>query len=138
MGSGKGWKSEETVAACKAYVSASEDPRNGNGKKKDVFANQVLEFYKCYIAEVKTKNTQVAYSDCIGEAVMQFYRKAHRECLKFGGIVESIIAKRPTVDPSEEDIGRVALAVYNGDARIGDMYTYIADGNVDPRPDFQF
>jgi len=138
MGSGKGWTAQETVAACKAYVSASEDPRNGNGRKKDVFANQVLDCYKRYMTKVKHNDPQVTFSDRTADAVMQRYRKARCEGLKFEGIVASIKAKKPTGDPSEEDIERASLAVYNGDARIGDMYTYISDRTVDPGPDFPF
>lgn len=136
MGSGRGWTTEETVAACQAYVSASEDPRSGNGKKKDLFSAQVLECYKNFMKEVTHKNPRFNYPDRTGDAIIQRYRKAKCEGIKYEGIIATIKAKKPTGDPTEEDIERAALAVYNGDAKVCDLYTYLRDFSVSAGPEF--
>lgn len=54
-------------------------------------------------------------------------RKERCECLKLEGIVQTILARGPTGYPTDDDIGRAALDVYNGDATVGKMYMYIGE-----------
>lgn len=138
MGTGKGWSTEETVSACIAYVSASEDPRSGNGKKRDLFVSQILAIYVKKMDDVRCKQPLVSYPERTGEAISQRYRKARCECIKFEGLILSVKAREPTGSPSEEDIERAALAVYNGEVNISNMYTYLRDSTVDVGVDFLF
>ena len=138
MGAGKGWSSEETVFACRAYQTASEDPRKGNGKKKDVFAAQVLEVYNSLIGLCRVDNGTPMYNDRTGEAIIQRCRKARCECIKFEGIVNSIKARDPTGSPTDEQIERAALAVYNGEANLSQMYSYFTDRTKDAGSAFVF
>lgn len=139
MGAGKGWSQEETSAACKAYVTASEDPRRGSGKKKEVFTAQVLEIYQNIVKSVVEENADGrSYPSRSGDAVMQRFRKARSESLKFEGIIASIKARNPTGGPTEEDIERAALAIYNGEGTLGTMYTYLRSCTTDVGPEFPF
>lgn len=64
MASGKGWKSEESFVACRAFISASADPPNGNVKKRELFVAQIGEAYLQFIVNVLEKNVRFVYSDC--------------------------------------------------------------------------
>ena len=70
MGSSKGWTPEESVAACRAYVAASEDPISGSGKKKELFKKQVLAAYNRLMDTVKQRNDNVEYNERSGEAIV--------------------------------------------------------------------
>lgn len=124
--------------ACTAYIAASEDPSRGNGKKKEVFIGQILDTFTKFCEEKIKNNPGLSFHQRTGEAILQRYKKARTECLKFEGIVYAIKQKKPTGSPSENDIERAALAVYNGDANISDMYTYFTDSTLDPGPGFPF
>lgn len=54
------------------------------------------------------------------------------------GIIDAINSKNPTGSPSEEDIRRAALAVCNGDATIGNMYTHLREESANCGPGFLF
>lgn len=138
MGAGKGWSRDESVLACKSYQCASEDPRKGNGKKKEVFISQVLGVYKTLLANLRANNPSFQFPDRTGEAIVQRYRKARCECIKFEGIIMSIKARDPTGSPTEEQIERAALAIYNGEATLSQMYTYLTDRTMDVGTEFQF
>ena len=138
MGAGKGWSKEETVLARKAFHSSSEDPRSGSGKKKDRFAAQVLEVYNTLLKDLAEQNRNITYHERTAEAVIQRFRKSKCECLKFEGIVRSIKSRDPTGSPTEEQIERAALAVYNGEATISQMYSFFNDRTKDAGPDFPF
>lgn len=138
MGTGKGWTQEETVLACRAYQSASEDPRKGSGKKKDLFTAQVLSKYNDLVRVLRSENLMCTYPDRTGEAIIQRFRKARCECVKFEGIIKSMKSRDPTGSPTDEQFERAALAVYNGEATISQMYTYFRDRTVDAGVDFQF
>lgn len=133
MGTGKGWSSEESVVACRAFVAASEDPRRGSSKKKEVLLGQIHQHFKRISAE---RNIQV--QDRTPEAVMQRYKKARCESLKFEGIINSLKEKNPTGAPTEDDIERAATAVYNGDATLAQMYSYFRDATLSPGTPFTF
>ena len=138
MGSGKGWTATESVAACRAYIMASEDPIAGSGKKKELFHKQILSQYKSIMEDVQQRNPDTDYVARTGDAIAQRFRKARCECLKFEAIIWSIKAKQPTGSPSEKDLQRAVQAVYNGDATIADMYTYLRDESIDLGATFPF
>lgn len=138
MGAGKGWSPEETLTACRAYVGASEDPLSGSGKKKELFQRQVQHIYVGFMVDVKKRNAQMNYGERTGDAIVQRHRKARCECIKFEGIICSMKAKKPTGSPTEEDFFRAATAVYNGEALISNMYTFLRDASVPIGPMFPF
>lgn len=137
MGTGKAWSQEETLLACRAYIIASEDPRAGSGQKKEKFTSNILEQYKKLLANLM-KETLVCYPDRSGEAIFQRFKKSRCECIKLEGIINSIKAKKPTGGPSEDDIERAAVAVYNGEGTIGQMYTFIRDRTSDVGEPFPY
>lgn len=75
MITGKGWSQKETVLACKAYCSASEDPRLGSGKKKDLFLSQVFNFYNKLLQKLRSENPTFQYADRTGEAIVHRLKK---------------------------------------------------------------
>lgn len=137
MGHGRGWSQVETMYACKAFTAASEDPRRGSDKKRGLFYKQVLEAYENMTNPLKQASPN-DFSTRSGDAVAQRYRKAKCECLKFDGIIQSILSRKPTGSPSDADIARAALAVYNGEGNISNMYTYITDNTISVGTEFQF
>lgn len=88
--------------------------------------------------EVLRKKPRFNYPDQTGDAITQRYRKAKCEGIKYEGIIATIKANKPTGDATKEDIERAALAVYNEDARVRDLYTYLRDYSVRPGPEFPF
>lgn len=137
MGAGKGWSQHETKTACRAYIVISEDPRRGSGRKKDVFVAAVLEEYKRLIPEVQCADG-LPHVYRTGDAICQRFRKARAECLKYESILKQIRNRKPTGSPSNEDINRAALAIYNGESTIGQMYTFLRGRTVDGGSEFQF
>lgn len=137
MGTGKGWSAEESAAACKAYIKASEDSRQGSGKKKDVFEGEVLVAYTELLTAM-LEDDEKSYTERTGDAIIQRCRKARCECLTFECIVAAIKAKKPTGAPNENEIERDDLAVYNGESIIGNMYTFFMDATIDLGPPFVF
>lgn len=124
--------------ACMAYITASEDPKRGNGKKKDVFVSQIHKEYTHLCQEKVEQNPGISFHARTGEAVLQRYKKERAECLQFEGILYSIRQKKPTGSPSEADMERAALAVYNGEANISNMYSYFSDPSLETGPGFPF
>lgn len=137
MGQGRGWSQIETLNACKAYTAASEDPRRGSGKKKEVFAKQAQVVYDELRAKEKEEREEEL--NCrTSDAICQRYRKAKCECLKLDGIIQSLLARKPTGSPTESDIERAALAVYNGEANLSHMYTYLRDSSIGVGAEFPY
>lgn len=137
MGQGRGWSQIETLYACKAYTSASKDLRRGSEKKKVVFAKKVLAVYD----ELRAKSKQVRGEELpsrTSEAIYQRYRKAKFESLKLDSIIQSILARQPTGSPSESDIERASLAVYNEEANISHMFTYFRDSSIGLGAEFPY
>ena len=73
-----------------------------------------------------------------GDAVMQRFRKSRSESLKLEGIIASIKARNPTGSPTNIDIERAAVAIYNGEGTYGTMYTYLRSSTMDVGPEFQY
>lgn len=138
MGSNRGWVSAETVAACRAFLSASQDPRRGTGKKKDLLVKKCHKRYVELMNGIKSTNKDVNYPDRSGEAVIQRYKKAKAECIKFDSIVSQIKSRSPTGSPTDEDIDRAALAIYNEEATISQSYTYLSNRTQDVGDHFPF
>ena len=123
MGAGKGWSDKETVGACRAFITASDDGLRGNGKKKEKFYSQVLaEFNRLK----RMSDSVFKNSDRTWEAIVQRFKKARCECLKLEGIMMSI-NRKPTGSPSDDNIMRAATAIYNGEGTIANMYSYFND-----------
>ena len=69
--------------ACKSYVTASEDLKRGNGKKKELFFAQIMREYR-RICQEKIKNkTDLSYIARTGDEILRTYKKARTECLNF-------------------------------------------------------
>lgn len=119
-------------------VRASEDPTSGSGKEREVFRAQVSAAYATIMETVKRRNGNVEYGDRCAEAIVQRHRKARCESIRFEGIIGTIKKKMTTGSPTEEDIMRAATAVYNGDANLSNMYTYLRDSSVYCGPAFVF
>lgn len=83
MGVGKGWAAEESVAACRAYVAASEYPTSGSGKRRNLFRSQVSEAYNKFMQYVKRRNPSILYPDRTGDTIIQKHCKARCEAVKF-------------------------------------------------------
>lgn len=65
------WSTEETVAAFKTFIEASEDPRSGNGKSKDILVAQALGYYVKTMEQMRRGNPQMRYPDHTVDAVSQ-------------------------------------------------------------------
>lgn len=137
MGSGKGWSQKETLFACRAYLIASEDPRRGSNKKKETFSKAVCDEYQ-NVVRTASNDDSLTYVERSGEAICQRFRKARCECLKLEGLVKQVESRQPTGAPTDEDIERAALAVYNGEDTIGQMYSFLLSRTVDVGPEFPF
>lgn len=138
MDAGRGWTTEESVSACCAYLTASEDPFSGNGKKKEVFRLQMCKAYEDILEKLREKETGLRFASRTGDAIIQRHRKARCESIKFEGIIGSMRKKNPTGSPTDEDFLRAATAVYNGDATIANMSTYFRNASVPCGPTFLF
>lgn len=103
MGQGRGWSHIETLNSCKAYTAASEDPRRGSGKKKEVFAKKAQVVYDLLRAKAK-KKLEEELNCRTSDAIWQRYRKDKCECLKLDGIIQSLLARNPSASPTESDI----------------------------------
>lgn len=135
MGAGKGWSQTETKTACRAYIVISEDPRRGSGRKKEAFVATVLDEYKRLIQQLQ-RDDGLPHVDRTGDAICQRFRKARSECLKYESILAQIRNRKPTGSPSDDDINRAALAIYNGESTIGHMYTFLRGRTVDAGSEF--
>lgn len=132
---GKGGSRIETVAACKASVTASEDPQKESGCKKEVFAAKVLEVYeRIFCTDVDRREVLKRPCDALG----QRFRRARCEYLKFDGIKVSIKAQNPTWSLTDEDIERAGLAFYNGEATLSQMYTFLRSRTAGARAESSF
>lgn len=137
MRSGLGWSQMETCFVCKSYTAASEDPRKGSGKKKEVFAKRVLEAYNKLVSEHCIESQQ-QFPTLTAEAICQRHRKAKAECLKLDEIKKAILKRKPTESPTFEDIEHAAVAIYNGEVTISHIYTYFRDKIIHIGVEFQF
>lgn len=54
------------------------------------------------------------------------------------GLIKQVKSREPTGSPSEKDIEHAALAVYNGEDTIGQMYTFSRNRIIDVGPTFPF
>lgn len=127
-----------TVVCCQACISASKDPRRGSGKKNKVFFAHVFSKYLSITLKVKEKILHGRYFDCTGDGILQRYLKARCEFLKLKGILSSIKSKIPTGTPSDADIERAVVSIYNCEAIIGDMYSFLRDPEQNYGPDIDF
>lgn len=91
-----------------------------------------MNCYTLFMADLKKKNPFNKYPERTGDAIVQRYRKTRCKGIKFIEIISCLKAKKPTGDPTEENIERAALAVYNGNARLCEMYAYLRDPSVPP------
>ena len=138
MGSGKGWSTFETVAACKAFVAASEDPKSGAGEKKEKFQGEILNVFNNIVNDEKERDKGFPPPQRTESAILQRYKKARCDCIKFEGIIMRMHAKTPTGAPSDEDFIRAATAVFNADANISNMYSFFQDKDLETGPKFEF
>lgn len=64
--------------ACMAYIAASEDPKGGNCKKKNLLTAQILQEYLQYLRlrqEKISNNSGTSFQSRTGYAFMQRIRK---------------------------------------------------------------
>lgn len=115
-------------------MTASENPLAGSRKKKKVYAGQIPELYKKYLDMLRSEYVKLSYTNRSGEAGIQWFRRPRCECQKF----EDIRPKNPTGGPSDDDIERSAVAIYDGEVPVLQMYTFIRDENVYPCPTFVY
>lgn len=107
---------KEIVAVCKACVTASEGQSSGSGKKKYIFAAQLLHVYRLIICTLQACDDIAKPPERTGEAVIQRLRLTCFQCLKFQGTLSSITAKSQTGSPMEQDVERAALSICNYEA----------------------
>lgn len=138
MGAGEGLTPVEAFAACHAMIAASEDPKSGRGKKSHVIEQQVRYAFQNLTEQNKSRYRHLAFHERTGDAIIQRYKKARASCIKFESIVLLMKSKRPTGSPTLSEFERAALAVYNGEATIPNMYTFFNDQSVRLRPRFSF
>lgn len=53
-------------------------------------------------------------------------------------MLSSLNAKKRTGCPTEKDINRAAVDIYNGEARISEMYSFLRDDTKEPGAEFPF
>lgn len=70
--------------------------------------------------------------------IMQRFRKARFEALKTEGIITAINSKFFTGSPTEEDIERTALAIYNDEGKLGTTFTFLRSFTLDVGQEFPF
>ncbi|PXF43955.1 hypothetical protein BWQ96_06265 [Gracilariopsis chorda] len=76
----------------------------GAGNKRENFENQIKNSYALLIREGKKRNQILVTFTRTGSAIVQIYKKARCEFIKFEGSVMAIRAKTPTGSTSEDDI----------------------------------
>lgn len=124
----------ESLAACKSYM-ASKDPRNGNETKREIFHSEVLALFEKALTGYDENKLFLKRT---GAAIAKRYREASCECLNSEGIILRVTSKKSTGSPSQDNIERAALAVYNGEANVSDMYSFLIDKELSPSPKFPF
>lgn len=64
------------------------------------------------------------------EAVVQQFQRSRCKCMKFQGTFSSIKKKNPTGCPTDDDINRASLAVYNNEATVLQISSFLQDKTV--------
>ena len=137
MGSGKGWSNFETVAACKAFVAASEDPKSGAGKKKEEF-HEILNVLNNIVNDEKARERGFKPPPRTGSAILQRYKKARCDCIKSDYIIMRMHAKTPTGAPSDGDFIRGCDCGFQCRSGHQQHALFFQDKDLDPGPKFQF
>lgn len=127
MGAGKGWSQHENLLACKAFVTASQNSKKGNGQKTHKFEKQIENEFISLVEDLKQSDNEFQPS-CMrsGSSISQRFKAIRKACLIYHGTVEQINNSKPTGCPSDHDIRTAATALYNGIATIKDVYRYFA------------
>lgn len=144
MGGGSSWEKSSSLLACKGYDRASENSQKGSGQKKEAFHGSVHDEYSSLVRDALDSDaswiTKAKAEKMLARtplAVVVRAKKVKTECLKFDSFVNIILAAKPTGDPKPEDIHNAALAIYNGDGTVANMYRYLR-GDEAPSKEFPF
>lgn len=144
MGGGSSWEEFGSTLACKGFERGSENAKKGNGAKKVDFNSSCWEEYAGLVRDaLDSDSAWITPKKAEGLlsrtplAVVARAKKVKSECQKFEGLINVVKAAKPTGDPKEEDIQLAALAIYNKDGTVADMYRYLR-GDEEPSKPFPF
>ena len=141
-GRGKQYSNEENISASRAFIRASTNSVNGNDQKFHVFRasvekNWLLEA-KLHRGDGVPANPPGTWEHRTVSSVIQHYKERKKESQKFQGCILKVVAWGPTGGPSEPDILRMDIAVYNREPIGKGLYRCAGDNFKEPEPDFKF
>ena len=140
MGRQKGWNADENLLACRAWVIASEDPINGTSQNADSFVDSIARTFHNLVGErMQLVPTWRPNAHRSGNAILKHFKKIRHAVMKFESKMQLVRAAKPTGEPSQKDLVRVATGMYNKKTALSDMYRIIsADPLVDIGAQFEF
>jgi hypothetical protein len=136
-GRGLGWSDDELTALMVQGYDVSCDPVVGAGQKADKFADRIRTSFlqkmppdacsatgtKCALDNRRWRGRQVG-------ACFRKYKEVIRVCTRMRELQKRVQGLQFTGAPSEEDLDRVALALFNNVVTISDrelMYTIVSN-----------
>ena len=133
MGRGASWTGPEEVAACRAALRASENPIVGADQKKETFESRVHDEF-CRL--IPKGDGEAKWPSRSPRAVLRQWKSVKAACLKMYSRLETVRAADLTGEPTERDIWRVAVMMFNKRGSLGDAYSVLKDESFPICPEF--
>lgn len=149
-GKGLGWCSEELLALAKGVYIASTCPVKGSGMKSIVFATEIRKRFledtsrpedACTAGRSGGPLDQRRWDGRSSDSCLKQWSKMKKECSAFHAAVKRVEALDLTGSPSENDLYRCAVGLYNlGGKVMSHLYDIIRNpdyviGKAFPFPD---
>lgn len=139
MGWGNSCTPVEDLVACKAYISVSENARNGTSQRKATFEAQIEQRYHDLITQHYDQGDGLLpLEPRSGCSLRQQFKDIKAACLKMEANMKRIMAAM-TGNVMYSDCRRIFTATYNGQVSSAtEMYFYRSPNPVEPARPFLF
>jgi hypothetical protein len=120
-GKGVSWSEDEVMALCHAAHIVGSDPVRGANMKKEDYANAIkAEFLRDSLRPsaggTSGKIDERRWEGRSASSLLSQWKKLRSDCTRFHAVCKRVDRLELTGGPSEEDIFRIATAVYNDGA----------------------
>jgi hypothetical protein len=129
------WQVEEDVAIVAAVVNLPGASVDGANMKADDWARKVREEF---IRKSPVHPKERTWGDRPAAACTKRWALIYRACLKFESCMETVRAMELTGFPTDEELQRVAVGIYNGAVKPSHAYDVIRNPGYVVGDDFPF
>jgi endo-alpha-1,4-polygalactosaminidase (GH114 family) len=113
MGAGPKQQPVENLLSCKAFLAACGNTEQGARRKAKILAEEAQKTFEKKIEKYvhDNPNSDVVVVTRTGDSICQHNRKLKKECLRYASAEDSVLAMKPTGDPTGEDIRAFSSAL---------------------------